>query len=45
VLRAIAEAEAAKAAMAAMVNCILMVLGWWWWFGEKVKGLYYWVGC
>jgi len=30
VLRAAAEAEAAKAAMAAMVNCILMVLGWWW---------------
>lgn len=28
VLRAMAEAEAAKAAIAAMVNCILMVLGW-----------------
>jgi hypothetical protein len=25
-----AEAEAAKAAMAAIVNCILMVLGWCW---------------
>jgi hypothetical protein len=39
-----AEAEAAKAAMAAMMNCILMVLGWWW-LGKKGEGLNYWIGC